>query len=62
MDEFEVRICISGSSGVAIYIPAPIVKKLKLKNEINTKLQATLDEDGDIIIYSSTLVGEEDDN
>lgn len=53
--EFEIRVCISGSSGVAFYMPADVVKKLKLKKEINTKISATLDDEGDIIIYTSEI-------
>ena len=60
--EFEVRVCTSGSSGIAFYLPAPIVKTLNLKDEVNTKISATLDEDGDIIIYASALEGDEDDD
>ena len=58
--EFNVRVCTSGSAGVALYIPAPIVKALGLKDEINTYLEAVMDEDGDITVYSSAVVGEED--
>ena len=60
--EFEVRVCTSGSSGVAFYIPATIVKVLNLKDGVNTKISAAVDEDGDIVIYTSEIAGDEDDD
>lgn len=52
--KFEVRVTSSGSAGVALYIPAEIVKITNLKEKVNIKIPAVLDEDGDIIIYNGT--------
>lgn len=57
--KFEARITTSGSNGVAIYLPAHIVKVAELRDRINEKVQCVLDEDGDIIIY---LSDDEDDD
>ena len=48
--EFEARVCISGSNGIALYIPTEIVKLTKLRKEKNRKVDCVVDEDGDIII------------
>ena len=53
--QFEVRVTQSGSNGVAFYIPAHIEKIANLKDKKNHKMQAVLDEDGDIIIYAGSL-------
>ena len=57
--DFEARICTSGTNGVALYIPAHIVKVLGLKDHINEKVSCTLDEDGDILVDMESL--EDDD-
>lgn len=57
--KFDMRITKSGSSGIAFYVPAEIVKITKLKDLENHKVQAVLDEDGDIITYLGSL--EKDD-
>ena len=53
--EFQARICTSGSNGVALYIPAAIVKVARLKKRINQKVDCVLDEDGDIIVDLESL-------
>jgi hypothetical protein len=53
--EFQVRVTSSGSAGVALYIPAEIVKISDLKKMINQKVDCVLDEDGDIIVGLSVF-------
>ena len=35
--EFEMRVCTSGTNGVAFYVPSEIVKVAKLRKEVNRK-------------------------
>jgi hypothetical protein len=55
--KFEVRVTVSGSNGVALYVPSHIVKMLDLKTKMNEKIVCVLDEDGDIIAYTSQTNG-----
>lgn len=58
--QFEMRLTISGSNGMAFYIPSEIVKILDLKEKKNYKMQCILDTDNDIIIYTDQLAAPRD--
>ena len=59
--KFKARVTVSGSNGIALYLPSHIVKSTDLKSRKNKYIPCVLDEDGDIIVLMDDIEEDDDD-